>query len=53
VITIKVYVTEADHEIIKRAAKAARRSVSNYVAIAATERAKADEATERAKGGGR
>lgn len=39
---IRVYIDPADKAQIERAAKAARRSVSNYVAIAATERAKAD-----------
>jgi uncharacterized protein (DUF1778 family) len=41
-VIIRVYIDPADKAQIERAAKAARRSVSSYVAIAATERAKAD-----------
>lgn len=39
-ITIKVYVTEADHAVLKSAAQAERRSLSSYVASAAVNAAR-------------
>lgn len=50
-IALKVYVTEADHEVIKRAAEAERRSLSSYVAVAAVEKAKAARDDKAARGG--
>lgn len=39
-IALKVYVTEADHALLKHAAAAQNRSVSNYVAVAAVNAAR-------------
>lgn len=39
-IALKVYVTEADHAVLKHAAATENRSLSNYVAVAAVNAAR-------------